>query len=136
MRPRATRKTIGKTRRRIAFCAWLACFALLLQTVLPIFSRPASAETPPSFAGDLVLCTAHGLAKAADTGHGDANDVIRPLNCPLCQVWQSLSSALPASAANMIGPAFGPSADAEASSQFVPPRYFDPLHARAPPQTI
>ena len=120
------------------FGVWLASFALLLQTVLPLVNRPAMAQdTALPFAGDLVLCTAHGLAKASDTGapHDDT-DAVRTPNCPLCQVWQNLGNAVPASAANLLGPAYGPSSDARAPDQAASPRHhLDPLQARAPPLT-
>lgn len=127
-----------KAGRMSLFGVWLASFALLLQMVLPLVNRPASAEdaTLP-FAGDLVLCTAHGLAKASDTGtRHDDSDAVRTPNCPLCQVWQNLGNAVPASAANLLGPAFEPSADTHATSQTALSRHhLEPLQARAPPLT-
>lgn len=120
------------------FGVWLASFALLLQTILPLVNRPASAEDAAlPFASDLVLCTAHGLAKVSDTGapHDDSG-AVRTLNCPLCQVWQNLGNAVPASAANLLGPAYEPSTDARAPDQAALPRHhLDPLQARAPPLT-
>jgi hypothetical protein len=120
------------------FGVWLASFALLLQTVLPLVSQPALAQDAAvPFASDLVLCTAHGLAKVSDTGTPrDDSDAVRIPNCPLCQVWQNLGNAVPASAANLLGPAFEPSSDTRAPSQAALPRHhLDPLQARAPPLT-
>ena len=120
------------------FGVWLASFALLLQTVLPLVNRPASAvDAALPFASDLVLCTAHGLAKVSDTGAShDDSDGARAPNCPLCQVWQRLGSAVPASAANLLGPAYEPSAVARAPVHVALPRlHLDPLQARAPPLT-
>ncbi|MCX7356213.1 MAG: DUF2946 family protein [Alphaproteobacteria bacterium] len=127
-----------KAGRISLFGVWLASFALLLQMVLPLVNRPASAEgTALPFANDLVLCTAHGLAKVSDTGAShDDTDAARTPNCPLCQVWQSLGSAVPGSAANLLGPAYEPSADARAPVHAALPRlHLDPLQARAPPLT-
>lgn len=128
-----------KAGRISLFGVWLASFALLLQTVLPLVNRPASAENAGlPFAGDLVLCTAHGLAKVSDTGGTahDESDVARAPNCPLCQVWQNLGNGMPASAANLLGPVFEPGIDARAPSQPALSRHhLDPLQARAPPLT-
>lgn len=139
MRPRVLRSTFRKARRISLFGVWLASFALLLQTVLPLLDRPASAQDAAlPFAGDLVLCTAHGLANVSDTNGAshDDSDAPRTPNCPLCQVWQNLGSAVPASVANLLGPVFEPSPDARAPSQAALSRHhLDPLQARAPPLT-
>ena len=139
MRPRVSRSTFRKAGRISLFGVWLASFALLLQTVLPLVNRPASADVAAlPFAGDLVLCTAHGLAKVSDTGNAshEDSDAVRTPNCPLCQVWQNLGNAAPASAANLLGPVFEPSVDARAPNHAALPRHHrDPLQARAPPLT-
>lgn len=140
MRPRVRRSTFRTAGRFSLFGVWLASFALLLQTGLPLLTRPASAESAAaSFANDLVLCTAHGLAKASGTAEKahDDTDRIRPSSCPLCQVWQNLGNAMPASAITLLGPAFAPSRDVRAPDQTALPLHdFDPLHARAPPLTV
>ncbi len=138
MRPRVSRSTFRKAARVSLFGVWLASFALLLQTVLPLLNQPASAEgTALPFAGDLALCTAHGLTKMSDTGpsHNDA-DTARTPKCPLCQVWQNLGNAVPASAVNLLGPAYESEPNARAPGQAAPARHhLDPLQARAPPLT-
>jgi hypothetical protein len=130
-----------KAGRMSLFGVWLASFALLLQTVLPLVSRPASAEDAASpFASDLVLCTAHGLAKVSAADHDTQTDPAdttgTTLKCPLCQVWHSLGNALPASVASVLGPAYeavpneaAPARPAQSRFQRVP------LQPRAPPQT-
>ncbi|MHB1218488.1 MAG: DUF2946 family protein [Alphaproteobacteria bacterium] len=137
MRPRVSRSTFRKARRISLFGVWLASFALLLQTVLPLLNRPALADALP-FANDLVLCTAHGLANVSDTDGAshDDSDAPRKPNCPLCQVWQKLGNSVPASVANLLEPVFELSPDARAPSQAALPRHhLDPLQARAPPIT-
>ncbi len=127
-----------KAGRISLFGVWLASFALLLQTVLPLLNRPASAEDAAlPFSTDLVLCTAHGLAKVSgSSAPHDETDMVRASKCPLCQVWQNLGNAVPSSAANLLGPAYEPSADARASNQAALSRHhLDPLQARAPPLT-
>lgn len=139
MRPRVSRSTFRTTGRISLAGVWLASFALLLQAVLPLLNRPvAAADAALPFASDLVLCTTHGLANASGTGdvpHGDS-DAPRTQNCPLCQVWQNLGNAVPASAASLLGPVFEPSPDERAPSQMALSRHhLDPLQARAPPLT-
>ena len=138
MRPRLTRPLFRKAGRISLFGVWLASFALLLQTVLPLLNRPASAEDAAQpFGSDLVLCTAHGLAKVSDTGTShDESGTVQTVKCPLCQVWQNLGNGVPASAANLLGPAYEPSANARTPDQAALPRHhLDPLQARAPPLT-
>lgn len=141
MRPQVSRSTFRKAGRISLFGVWLASFALLLQTVLPLVNRPASAEdTALPFASDLVLCTAHGLAKVSaadlDTKTDPADASGKPLKCPLCQVWHSLGNALPANAASVLGPVYETVPDDGAPTQ----RTYallnhDPLQPRAPPHT-
>lgn len=138
MRPRVSRSIYRKAGRLSLFGVWLASFGLLLQTVLPLLNQSASAENAAlPFASDLILCTAHGLAKVSDSGAAhDDTDMVRTLKCPLCQVWQNLGNAVPSSAANLLGPAYEPSADARAANQAALSRHhLDPLQARAPPLT-
>jgi len=128
-----------KAGRISLFGVWLASFALLLQAVLPLLNRPVSAETAGlPFSSDLVLCTAHGLAKVSDTGAAhDGTGTVRTFKCPLCQVWQNLGNAMPASAANLLGPVYEPGVNVRASGQAaLPRRHLDPLQARAPPLTV
>ena len=139
MRPRVPRPTLKQTGRVSLVGVWLASFALLLQTVLPLLSRSATAENAAlSFAGDLALCTSHGLVKLSatetDRGTSPADTATKALNCPLCQLWHSLGNALPASAASFLGPAYEAALGEAASAQPVLARFpFDPLQARAPP---
>lgn len=139
MRPRVSRSNFRKAGRISLFGIWLASFVLLFQTVLPLLNRPASAEDfALPFAGDLVLCTAHGLANVSGTSGVPpyGSDAPRTPVCPLCQVWQSLGNAVPASAANLLGPTFESSRDMRAPSQSAPSRHHrDPLQPRAPPPT-
>lgn len=141
MRPRVSRSIFRKTGRISLFGVWIASFALLLQTVLPLVNRPASAEGASlTFGGDLVLCTAHGLAKVSaadlDTKTDPADTSSKTLKCPLCQVWHSLGNALPATVASVLSPVHGTVPDDGAPTQ----RTYallnhDPLQPRAPPHT-
>jgi len=127
-----------KAGRISLFGVWLASFALLLQTVLPLLNQPASAQDAAlPFSSDLVLCTAHGLAKVSDSGAAhDDTDLVRTPKCPLCQVWQNLGNAMPSSATNLLGPAYEPGTDAPALNQAALSHpHLDPLQARAPPLT-
>jgi hypothetical protein len=135
MRPRISRSTVRKAGRISLIGVWVASFALLFQTVLPLLNRPASAkDTAAPFAGDLVLCTSHGLAAPSDTTKDRSDEgTTRAQNCPLCQVWQNLGSALPASAPSVLGPIFEARPSACASADATPSHHRDPLQARAPP---
>ena len=61
--------TLARAGRFTLFGVWLASFALLLQTVLPLLGRPASTESVSwAFGGEAALCSAHNLAKIAAHG--------------------------------------------------------------------
>lgn len=116
---------------------WIASFALLFQTLLPLTYRPAAAN-PVSVNGEFVICTAHGLAMAPEADGAPDTDsngsAGKTLKCPLCQVWHSLGNALPASANNLLGPIYTATPEVIASTQATPARFQrDPLQARAPP---
>lgn len=123
------------------FGMWLASFALLLQTILPLAYRPAAAQDDAlAIDGAFIICTAHGLAKISDA---DLNLPVKPadsagktMKCPLCQVWHSLGNALPVSAGTILGPAHTAAAEPATVAQAAPARFHrDPLQARAPPLT-
>ena len=129
--------TLARAGRFTLFGVWLASFALLLQTVLPLLSRPASTESVSwAFGGEAALCSAHNLAKIAAHGADEDGDraAPRPIKCPLCQVWQSLGAALPASAPGALGPAYQPASPDTVADSPPPARHrFDSLQPRAPP---
>lgn len=134
------RASLARAGRVSLLGVWLASFALLLQTVLPLLNRPASAEGAAfAFGGEAAICSAHGLGKligtdSGTTTRGDAGAAARPVKCPLCQVWQSLGGALPASAPSILGPVHQPADDdAVADSTRQARHHLESLRARAPP---
>ena len=140
MRQRLHKLPLIRAGRVSLFGVWVASFALLFQTFLPLTYRPAAAN-PASVDGQLIICTAHGLAQAPETNapfDTDSNGAAgKTLKCPLCQVWHSLGNALPASANNILGPAYTAEMETGTVAQPLFVRlYVDPLQARAPPLTV
>lgn len=89
--------------------------------------------------GEMVICTAHGLATALAVDFGapakPAETAGKTLKCPLCQVWHSLGNAIPASATNLLGPVYTAETEVVARVEAAPVRFhLDPLQARAPPR--
>jgi len=137
MRQRVHTLPLIRAGRVSRLSVWVASFALLFQTFLPLTYRPAAANPLP-VDGELVICTAHGLAMAPEaSGAPDSGPnglAGKTLKCPLCQVWHSLGNALPASASNLLGPIYTAAPEVAAYTQATPARFqLDPLQARAPP---
>jgi hypothetical protein len=130
-----TGRRIYRAHRRTA---WLAVFALLLQSLIPAFHHPASM----AFAGTLAfgdvkdLCLASGSAPVAPGDHDKAPQHHVP-DCPICQAVHAMGGFPPPTAPVVALPGeAGTGTPTVRTALLVRQRAFTLAQPRGPPASI